>query len=215
MAEPEPRDSANLSPTSRPVRPLDAPSSLRERISASQPSHESTSSTLPGVGAASTTGNGGELNCQWCAVQLAQGVTICPTCGSPGLPDAALSVPGGDRLRDEPFEVRQKAPEELIEWWRDEAEESSRSASGGSVYRNSGVAQETDPLVTVAALGGAVVVCVALGILAAPLLAPLMESITGVEVENVNDLRPMGGIIGLLTGLFVGAILSWVVQPRG
>lgn len=206
MTESESREAATSTPAPPQVRQMPVSSSLRNRINAGTPAVDAAGATPAGAGTAL-------LSCQWCSVQLAPGVSICPTCGSPGVPNADLRVPGSERLQEEVPAVQLKAPDELVEWWRDD-EADADGAPRGNVYRNSSAARDSDPLMTVAALGGAVVVCVALGILAAPLLAPLMENITGVEVENVNDLRPMGGIVGLLTGLFVGAILSWVVQPR-
>src|SRR5690554_4542571 len=36
----------------------------------------------------------GPLSCQWCSVPLADGITICPTCGSPGIADPEMTVVG-------------------------------------------------------------------------------------------------------------------------
>jgi hypothetical protein len=202
MDEPEPREVPNTLSKPPRMRPLPLSSTLGDRLGTAQPTGDAPAET-----------DSEQLTCQWCAVQLAPGVSVCPTCGSPGVANADLHLPGDERLREETPVVQPKAPDELVEWWRDD-ELDADGAAGGSVYRNSASAQESDPLMTVAWMAVAVVVCVALGILAAPLLAPLMESITGVEVEDVDDLRPMGGIIGLLVGLCVGAMLGWVVQPR-
>jgi hypothetical protein len=198
MAEPEPREPTGSFRTPRPGRV----SSLSNRIQAVH-SPQAAQTDAEQVRA-------GELTCQWCSVTLAPGVTICPTCGSPGVPDAALSLPAAALLEEESFIVVEKPPEELVEWWHDEDE---LDEDGSHRFRNSAALQEPDPLVTAAVLGGSVLIGILLGVLAAPLLAPLMENLTGVEVENVNDLRPMGGIIGLLTGLTVGAVAGWVMQP--
>lgn len=199
MAEPEPREPTGPVPTTRPGQ---ASSSLRDRIQAAH--------TPPAEQLDAQQAEPGELACQWCSVTLAPGITICPTCGSPGVPNAALSMPAEALLVEESYVVTEKPPEELVEWWRDEDEPDE---DGSPRYRNRAALQETDPLMTAAVLGGSVLIGILLGVLAAPLLAPLMETLTGVEVGSVNDLRPMGGIIGLLTGLTVGAVAGWVMQP--
>lgn len=150
------------------------------------------------------------LTCQWCSVQLPEGKAICPTCGSPGVPDPALSAPGVEILEPEikPEPVQPK--EELDEWWLadDVQATAARPATGGDLF-------EDRLLKTVGILAGAGAVCAFIGWLLGPIfLAPLMESITGSPVENINDLRPMGTVMGLLTGLFFGAGIGWVVQPE-
>ena len=201
MADSEPRETINAF---SPPRQGPVSSSLRDRIQAAHTTQaEQTGEDLEPTVA-------GTLTCQWCSVTLAPGVTTCPTCGSPGVADTALLLPEAELLVETSFDVAEKPPEELVEWWREEDE---LDDDGRPVYRNRAAQQETDPLMIVAVLGGAVLIGILLGVLAAPLLAPLMESLTGVEIENVNDLRPMGGIIGLLAGLTVGAVAGWVMQP--
>jgi hypothetical protein len=39
-----------------------------------------------------------------------------------------------------------------------------------------------------------------------------MESLTGSPVQDTGDLRPMGSIIGFLSGLFLGACIGWISQ---
>ncbi len=95
---------------------------------------------------------------------------------------------------------------ELEEWWKDDDEEST--------YRNSAT-DERDLTPVIIGLLGTVVVCILIGILIAPMaLASVFESSLGVTVENSNDLRPLGGILGLLVGAFIGAIGMWVTTPR-
>lgn len=83
-------------------------------------------------------------------------------------------------------------------------------AAGLGVYRNSARSAPLDPLLLILILAGAALVCALAGVLASPLLAPLLERVTGVEVKNTADLRPMGGVLGLLFGLFIGAMAAWV-----
>jgi hypothetical protein len=150
------------------------------------------------------------LTCQWCSVALQPGVTICPTCGSAGVPDTSMVVPDvpteGDDSLQPALAVEQRGDAELTEWWN-EGEESG-------VYRNS-AEEGNDPLPVILGLIGTALVCVLLGILVAPmLLASVFENSLGVTVENNNDLRPLGGVLGLLTGAFIGAIGIWVATPR-
>lgn len=152
------------------------------------------------------TGPAGErLNCQWCFKQLEPGVTICPTCGSPGVPDESLTMPaGGESDELSKLEVTEKSPEEIAAVMEEE---------GGSVYRNSS-ANAPDPAVTFLAVGGAVLISVVMGVIAAPLLETPFENTLGVVVDNPADLRPLGGVIGMLVGMFLGAIAMWVTNPR-
>ncbi len=145
------------------------------------------------------------LRCQWCMVDLEPGVNVCPTCGSPGI-DTAMVVPGSERAKDpNQLDVVAQSEGELDEWWNDPEEE---------IYRNSS-ADEPDRTAVIVGLLGTAVICVILGVIAAPiLLADLFESSLGVTVDNPNDLRPLGGILGLLTGAFIGAIGMWVTAPR-
>jgi hypothetical protein len=49
------------------------------------------------------------------------------------------------------------------------------------------------------------------GWLAGPMLSGTIEHFTGTPVENGSDLRPMGAILGLMVGFFIGATGGWVV----
>jgi hypothetical protein len=150
------------------------------------------------------------LTCQWCSVALQPGVTICPTCGSAGVPDASMVVPDIPLEIDEPAQlslaVEPASDPELPEWWN-EGEETG-------VYRNT-AEEGHDPLPVILGLVGTGVVCILLGVLVAPtLLASVFENSLGVTVENNNDLRPLGGVLGLLTAAFIGALGIWVAGPR-
>ena len=70
-----------------------------------------------------------------------------------------------------------------------------------------------DPMPVILGLVGAGVFCIVAGLIAMPYTAPLIERNIGVVIDNPNDLRPIGGIIGLLVGLFIGAIGMWVSAP--
>ncbi|MEZ4520843.1 MAG: hypothetical protein R3A46_04215 [Thermomicrobiales bacterium] len=153
-----------------------------------------------------TSGNGRVLRCQWCSVDLPPGVTVCPTCGSSGI-DGAMIVPGAGQISTaKQPSIAPKSDEELVEWWNEADEDST--------YKNSS-ADEQDQLPVILGLVGTAIVCVALGAFVAPmLLASAFESSLGVTVDNPNDLRPLGAILGLLTGAFIGAIGMWVTAPR-
>lgn len=148
------------------------------------------------------------LTCQWCSVRLPEGKAICPTCGSPGVPDPTLSAPGIEILEPEVKAEPVKPKEELDEWWlADDVQ-----ATVASPARN-GELFEDRLLKTIGILAGTGAVCAFIGWLLGPIfLAPLMESITATPVESQDDLRPMGAIMGLLIGLFFGASYGWVAQ---
>lgn len=149
-----------------------------------------------------------ELRCQWCSVQLPAGTTICPTCGSPGIPDQDVPLPEAEPETISGVDVEQKPEEELVEFWNDEPAGSTTSS------RQSTAAEPEDQLVIFLGLAGAVVFCVVVGVLLAPpLLTPVMENITGTPVENPGDLRPVGGVVGFLVGLFIATIGLWVSNP--
>lgn len=159
------------------------------------------------------------LRCQWCSVPLATGVTICPTCGSAGIPDPGMTGAGltepeiseADPVRDAVAANGVAGGEvELVEWWRNETpagdltEEPRQTLDFAAVERRR--------MQSMIAIGGAVVVCVALGWLIGPsLLEGPFERLTGTTVENPDDLRTMGTIGGLIVGMFVGATSGWVV----
>lgn len=163
---------------------------LGSRISQAAEKQGSTSSTL---------------RCQWCSVDLPPGETICPTCGSAGI-DTEMVVPDSE-LTASPQQkpVAPKNDDELVEWWNDAEEEP---------YINSAADEESQTPIILGLVGTAAV-CVVFGAFVAPmLLASAFENSLGVTVENPNDLRPLGAILGLLTGAFIGAIGMWVAAPR-
>lgn len=148
---------------------------------------------------------GATLTCQWCSKQLPPGETVCPICGSSGVPDESLTVPGINHPDDlSKLEVSELSAEQINEVMQEESE---------SLYRNS-AADEPDPAVTLLAVAGAVVISVIMGVIAAPLLATPMENTLGVVIDDPSDLRPLGGVIGMLVGMFLGAIAMWVAAPR-
>lgn len=152
---------------------------------------------------------GSGLRCQWCSVALPAGETVCPTCNSPGVPDPNLTAPGIEILEPATSAEPVKLPEELDEWWLED------EAAGRPVPKaQSSVAVDEDRLIkTVAILIGTAVACAFVGWLAGPpLLAPVMENITGSPVEDMNDLRPMGSIFGFVSGIFLGACIGWAAQ---
>lgn len=149
----------------------------------------------------------GRLTCQWCSVQLPAGVTRCPTCGSPGIPDPSMTVPGIDLLESGPVADPVKPAEELDEWWLDDESGASTAAQALA----STPLPEDQILKTVGILVAAALIFGFIGWLAGPLvLAPAMEDITGSPVEHLSDLRPMGAVLGLITGLFFGACVGWI-----
>ena len=153
------------------------------------------------------TARGGTLTCQWCSVALPAGETVCPTCGSSAVPDESMIVPGGD----DPLSISEVAVddlggEELVEWWNEPAEVERQT------YRNS-ARQADDPLPVIAMLVGAGLFCVVAGVIGVPFLAPVIEENIGIVIENPADLRPIGAILGLLVGLFIGTIGMWISAP--
>jgi len=152
-----------------------------------------------------TAGSGSAFRCQWCMVDLEPGVNVCPTCGSPGV-DTKMVVPGAEvTINPDQVAVAPKPEAALEEWWNDDEEQ---------VYRNTAATDQSQAPVFVGVFG-TVVICIVAGIIAGPLvLADAFESSLGVTVENANDLRPLGGLLGFLLGAFIGAIALWVTAPR-
>ncbi len=150
----------------------------------------------------------GGLRCQWCSVRLPANTTVCPTCNSPGVPDPTMTVPGIEILEPSPANEPVKPPEELDEWWLDD----ESTAGAAARPRPTAVLDEDRLLKSAAILIGTAAVCAFVGWLCGPLLAPLMENITGSPVQDTNDLRPMGSIFGCLSGLFLGACIGWISQ---
>lgn len=168
------------------------------RVSASESTRNSSSRVVLSTG---------DLTCQWCSVRLLAGETRCPTCGSPGIPDPNLHPPGVAMLEAETVPDIVEPKEELTEWWLDEDEVQHQQLRAAL----SPAAVEDRLFRTAGVLIGTAVVFTFLGWLVGPMfLSPLMENITGSPVEHASDLRPMGGILGLLTGLFFGASYGWI-----
>jgi hypothetical protein len=159
------------------------------------------------------------LRCQWCSVPLAAGVTVCPTCGSAGIPDPRMTVPDvADLETHQPDPLRTALTSDngpageadLVEWWRDET---SGGANGEASVRVVDFEEvERRRMQSIVFMGGAVVVCAMLGWLIGPsLLVGPFEGLTGTEVEDLADLRGMGTIGGLVIGMFIGATGGWVI----
>ena len=153
----------------------------------------------------------GALRCQWCNTALPAGATLCPACGSAGVADPRLTG-----IADVPVGLVEAVPElasradaaELVEWWRDNDDPDD---DADAAPKMSLAELESRRMRTFVAIGVAVVVCVALGWLAGPLLAPAMERLTGTTVEHPSDLRGAGTFLGVLVGMFVGAVGGWII----
>ena len=162
----------------------------------------------------------GTLRCQWCSVPLQPGVTTCPTCGSPGIPDPRLSVTDLDEPASHtanPIGIPAVGnavindEQRLVEWWKHEtlnADPLDEPATKLPSFEEI----EQRRMQSMLFIGGAVLVCAFLGWLIGPsLLVGPFEGLTGTTVEDPSDLRGMGTIGGILAGLFIGATGGWVV----
>jgi hypothetical protein len=153
----------------------------------------------------------GALRCQWCNTALPAGATLCPSCGSAGVADPRLTsvaeLPVG-LVEAVPDLATRADASELVEWWRDNDDPADDAILAPKLSLEE---LEARRVRTFAAIGVAVVVCVGLGWLAGPLLAPGMERLTGTTVEHPSDLRGAGTFLGALVGMFVGAIGGWII----
>jgi fructose-specific phosphotransferase system IIC component len=91
----------------------------------------------------------------------------------------------------------------LVEWWRDD---DARDLATADAFADA----ERRRAWAFGGMLGAVGACIALGWLAGPALAPLLESLTGSPADDTGALRSLGAFVGLLGGLFVGAVVGWV-----
>lgn len=93
----------------------------------------------------------------------------------------------------------------MVEWWRDDETIEDAARPRPSM-------QETEQrrLQAVVWIVASIVVCVALGWLAGPLLARFIEGLTGTPADDTGALRSLGAFFGLLTGIFFGALAGWV-----
>lgn len=153
-----------------------------------------------------------DLRCQWCSVPLNPGVTTCPTCGSPGVPDPRFDVPEREPEPD-PFASATGllVEQPVIAPWREDEPMLVDEPVVASRKLISPHEAENRQAQTVKTIAIAVVVCVLLGWLAGPLLSAPFESLTGTPVEDTGDLRPLGAFIGLLGGLLVGGLGGVVI----
>ncbi len=159
------------------------------------------------------------LRCQWCSVPLATGVTICPTCGSPGIPDPRMTVAGLNDAIDitQAPTHRTSAPvvglnvdHEPVEYWNEDASIGDEAETPVQSIDFDAVEQRR--LMSMILIGSSVLVCALLGWLIGPtLLQGPFESLTGSPVENPSDLRTTGMVGGLMIGMFIGATAGWVV----
>jgi hypothetical protein len=167
-------------------------------------------SAVNGVPAAADAPSADGLRCQWCFVPLAAGTTICPTCGSPGVPDPRFTKPEPEpAVPDLLLEGIDGAP--VIAPWRDD--DLSVLNDPPTSKRNTMTFQEAEnrQMRTIVFAAVSILVCAFIGWLAGPLLAGTIESFTGTPVENTGDLRPMGAFFGLLTGFFIGGLGGVVI----
>ncbi|HUG14478.1 MAG TPA: hypothetical protein VMM78_05595 [Thermomicrobiales bacterium] len=152
------------------------------------------------------------LRCQWCSVPLKPGVTLCPTCGSPGVPDPVFSTPEPEPAPAvDALSVTVFDETSVIAPWRDDESLVVDAPVTGSRKQLTVQEAENRQMQTIKLAVIAVLVCGFLGWLAGPLLAGVIESFTGTPVEDSGDLRPMGGFFGMLTGLLVGGIGGVVI----
>jgi hypothetical protein len=154
------------------------------------------------------------LRCQWCFVALPVGATTCPACGSAGVPDPRMQVPGADDAPVVPVDplAAPTVPEgvtKLDEWWNEAVETGDQPARKPRLTYED---VEQRRMQTLAFIAFSVVLCAVIGWLAGPLvLQGPMEALSGTEVADPNDLRGMGAFLGLLAGFLVGATGGWVV----
>jgi hypothetical protein len=178
------------------------------RYSSDGPSRPAASIGAPG---AVDTSSPAVMRCQWCSVPLKPGVVLCPTCGSPGIPDPRLSAP-----EPEPLDVQMVSSvmeSDIIAPWRSDDDVAiSTASSSGSRAQMTFQEAERRQVRSIVFVAGSVLVCAVLGWLAGPLfLTGVIESFTGTPVENPDDLRPMGAFFGLTSGFLIGGIGGVVI----
>jgi hypothetical protein len=173
-----------------------------QRVIATRPERNERSASVQPIGA---------LRCQWCNTALPAGATLCPSCGSAGVADprltSAADLPAG-LIEAAPEQAPRADAAELVEWWRDDDDLADDAVATPKMTL---AELEARRMRTFIAIGVAVVVCIALGWLAGPLLAPAMERLTGTTVEHPSDLRGAGTFLGALVGMFVGAVGGWII----
>jgi hypothetical protein len=162
-----------------------------------------------------TTMVGEALRCQWCSVPLPANVTICPNCGSPGVPDPRFSDPmdSGGPTGPLAARLRAPAPDAVLDPWREDTTDGPQLdfSEPPAPQQISWEDAERRQFNTILIAGVAVISCALVGWLAAPLLAGVVENLTGTPVENTSDLRPFGALLGLLSGFAIGAIAGIVI----
>jgi hypothetical protein len=119
-----------------------------------------------------------------------------------------MVVPDSESGSRAEYEIRERPQEEI-----EEIIAEVRDPEQPKIYKNSARESTSQATIIYIAIGTAVA-AVVIGILAAPLLAPLLENITGSPVEDTNDLRPLGGVLGLIFGLFIATIGVWIGSPK-
>jgi hypothetical protein len=140
---------------------------------------------------------------------LADGVTTCPTCGSPGIPDPRVNAPLDTAPPPMPAVADEALPPELTEWWREE-DETNPGREGRRVMTEMEADQRrTQALIIMVC---AALACIFIGWLIGPtMLVGPMENFTGTPVEDPSSLRSLGAFLGLLAGMLVGAVSGWVI----
>lgn len=148
--------------------------------------------------------SGTEERCVWCTAVLSEGATVCPSCGA-SVTDPALTLPDADPPVAEPAAVQPSA-EPVVPPPDLPAEAEEQPTRPGMSYDE----LEQRRLETWIWIGIALIVCAVLGWLLGPLLSGPVESMTGVPVEDTDDLRPTGLFIGVLFGFLFGGIAGMV-----
>lgn len=159
-----------------------------------------------------------ELRCQWCSVALTPGSSVCPTCGSTGVPDPQHEDAEREALtafllgEDIPVPAKPQAlPQDVIAPWRDDALAEPVASARVTRRKMSVEEAESRQKRTLVFAAISALVCIAIGWLAGPLLAGFIESFTGTPVEDTGDLRPMGAMLGMIGGLFIGGVGGIVI----
>ena len=146
--------------------------------------------------------------CQWCTNPLPEGATTCANCGSSAT-DPTMSLPDAEPAVEAQPEAPTLPQDELAEWWNEEVVD----ADGRPIPKPQASYDEVEQrrMQTLKIIGGALLVCAVRGWLLGPALSGPLESLTGTPVEDSGELRSTGLFLGVLAGLFVGAISGMAI----
>ncbi|RIK46069.1 MAG: hypothetical protein DCC58_04385 [Chloroflexi bacterium] len=146
------------------------------------------------------------IRCQWCGARFTAEAQVCPSCGS------AVARKQYFDETDAASTDQDGAPDrELVEWWN--TEPSVAEVTG--MNQRSVADIERRKLMSLVLIGGTALSCVVVGWLAGPLLAPLLEGITGSPADDTGALRSLGAFVGFLFGMLLGAIGGWIAWAVG